>query len=317
MNSAIPDIYSFFNDIDTYKKYDYYIETKYKEDEHNQNTCNAFLPEVTISSIEAANDVCAKFKNLYKFIIHKNSQKKPSSLSDNDYAYLNYWINSKLRNSTPSHKYTVNKFYERMSHHEEEFVTGIFEKKVYDLDNDDFNNMLLLRHLQKCHAGIFEKMTPLIDKTSISCIKHFQEFINTYKNGIIKCPYDDTGFCNALKHFKDEYEKTFLQENGMTENCIDRNRLELPTYEDVSKNKQITMIGTALGPSFGTLFTFLFLYKFTPFGQWIHSKIGIRKGTHSNLYEDHDQSFLNSSDNEDINSDYNQYGISYDSIVNS
>ncbi|SBT03021.1 PIR Superfamily Protein [Plasmodium ovale curtisi] len=317
MNSAIPDIYSFFNDIDTYLKYDYYIETKYKKDDHNQNTCNAFFPDVNVSRTERANDVCAKFKNLYKFIILKNSPANSSSLNDNDFAYLNYWLNNKLRNSTSSHKYTVKEFHERMSVHEEEFVTGIFEKKLYDLDNDDFNNMLLLRHLQKCHAQIFEKMTPLIKEKNISCIEHFQEFINTYKNGIIKCPYDDTDFCKSLKHFKEEYKQKFLDTYGLSENCIDRNRLELPTYEDVSGNKQITMVGTVLGPSFGTLFTLLFLYKFTPFGQWILAKMGTKKGEHSNLYEEHGQSFLNISDNEDINSDYNQYGISYDSVVNS
>ncbi|SBT54436.1 PIR Superfamily Protein [Plasmodium ovale wallikeri] len=316
MNSAIPDIYSFFNDIDTYKKYDYYIETKYKEDEHNQNTCNTFLPEVTISNIESANDVCAKFKNLYKFIIHRNSQAKPSSLNDNDYTYLNYWINSKLRNSTPSHKYTVKKFYERISLHEEDFVTGIFEKKLYDLDNGDFNNMILLSDLHDKHGKIFQFTTKIEDQI-IPCIEHFQEFISTYKTGIIQCPSDNTSFCKALKHFKDEYEKIFLGKHSMTEYCIDRDRLELPTYEDVSKNKQITMVGTVLGPSFGALFTLLYLYKFTPFGQWILAKMGTKKGAHSNIYEEHEQSFLNSSDNEDINSDYNQYGISYDSLVNS
>ncbi|SBT55625.1 PIR Superfamily Protein [Plasmodium ovale wallikeri] len=318
MNSAIPDIYSFFNDIDKYIRYDNYIETYYKKDENNKNTCNAFLPDVDVSNKETANDVCAKFKNLYKFIILKKSKPNPNSLNDNDFAYLNYWINNKLRNDTHGHNVTVKMLHENMNNRENEFVSNdIFKGKLYDIEYEDFKNMLLLRRLQKCHAEIFTKMSPLIEEKNISCIEHFQEFINTYINGIIKCPYDDTGFCKALKHFKKLYEETFLGEHGMTENCIDRDRLELPTYEDVSKNKQITMVGTVLGPSFGTLFTFLFLYKFTPFGQWIHAKMGSKKGAHSNLYEEHDQSFLYSSDNEDINSDYNQYGISYDSVVNS
>ncbi|SBT01685.1 PIR Superfamily Protein, partial [Plasmodium ovale curtisi] len=242
MNSAIPDIYSFFNDIDTYLKYDYYIETKYKEDVHNKNTCNAFLPDVNVSRTETANDVCAKFKNLYKFIIHKNSHANSSSLNDNDFAYLNYWLNNKLRNDTHGHYVTVKMLHKNMNDREDEFVTDdMFKGKLYDIEHEDFNNMLLLRHLQKCYAQIFEKMTPLIKEKNISCIEHFQEFINTYKNGIIKCPYDDTGFCKALKHFKEEYKQKFLDTFGLSEKCIDRNRLELPTYEDVSGNKQITM----------------------------------------------------------------------------
>ncbi|SBS89320.1 PIR Superfamily Protein [Plasmodium ovale curtisi] len=316
MNSAIPDIYSFFSDFKTYMQYDSYIETQYKKDEHNKNTCDAFLPEVNISRTETANDVCAKFKNLYKFIIRKKSQASLSSLNDNDYAYLNYWINIKLRNSTPSHKYTVKEFHERMSFHEKEFVTSIFEKKLYDLDNVDFSNMNLLSDLYDNYSKIYLE-TSKIKEVKILCMSFFQEYIDTYEKGIIQCPHDNTSFCKALKHFKEEYENTFLGEHSMTVNCIDRDRLELPTYEDVSGNKQITMVGTVLGPSFGTLFTLLFLYKFTPFGQWILAKMGTKKGEHSNLYEEHGQSFLNISDNEDINSDYNQYGISYDSVVNS
>ncbi|SBT78584.1 PIR protein [Plasmodium ovale] len=317
MNSAIPDIYSFFNDIDKYIRYDNYIETYYKKDENNKNTCNAFLPDVDVSSKETANDVCAKFKNLYKFIIHKNSQANTSSLKDNDFAYLNYWLNNKLRNDTHGHNVTVKMLHENMNNRENEFVSNdIFKGKLYDIEYEDFKNMLLLRRLQKCHAEIFHFTTKIGDQI-IPCIEHYQEFISTYETGIIQCPNDNTSFCKALKHFKEKYERTFLREHSMRENCIDRDRLELPKYEDVSKKKQITMVGTVLGPSFGTLFTLLFLYKFTPFGQWIHAKMGTKKGAHSNLYEEHDQSFLYSSDNEDINSDYNQYGISYDSVVNS
>ncbi|SBT73412.1 Plasmodium vivax Vir protein, putative [Plasmodium ovale] len=311
------DIYSFFKEFEKYKDYEAEMNHLFRSDKH-KTKCDSFLTDIQKFGTENANDVCIKFKILCNVIISKKREPDPKTLDIKDFAYLNYWLNSLSKKTTDSYNLTVYKFQDTFSSIEEDFFKyGMLNEKLYDIEYEDFNNMLLLRHLQKCHAEIFRKMTPLIDEKNISCIEHFQEFINTYKNGIIKCPYDDTGFCKALKHFKEEYEKRFLREYSMTINCIDRDRLELPTYEDVSKNKQITMVGTVLGPSFGTLFTFLFLYKFTPFGQWILAKMGTTKGAHNNLYEEREQSFLNSSDNEDINWDYNQYGISYDSVVNS
>lgn len=62
---------------------------------------------------------------------------------------------------------------------------------------------------------------------------------------------------------------------------------------------------------------YFFLYQFTPLGQWIRAKMGTRNGTHSNLYKENDQLLLNILDKEHINSEYNEFSISYDSIVNS
>lgn len=45
--------------------------------------------------------------------------------------------------------------------------------------------------------------------------------------------------------------------------------------------------------------------------------MGRNKEEYNNLYEENSQSFLNTSDNEDINFGENPYSISYDSLVNS
>lgn len=45
--------------------------------------------------------------------------------------------------------------------------------------------------------------------------------------------------------------------------------------------------------------------------------MGKKKETHSKLYEENDQSLLNTSDNEYSNTDYNAYHLSYDPVANS
>ncbi|SBT56354.1 PIR Superfamily Protein [Plasmodium ovale wallikeri] len=319
MSSGVPDIvsYSFFNSFKDYALYDVHIENEFTEHKIKK-ICNSFSDSARISKTESANNICEKFIYLYKFICSRKSQKQNQSLDSNDIAYLNYWLNNKLRNATISHNITVKDFYESMSLREVEFVgNGTFEKKLYDLEEKHFNNMNLLNYLYDNYGVIFKNISTNKKEEKISCLQNAPEFINNYKKCIIQCPINDTNFCKALKHFKEEYDKTLLGDDSITEKCLDQELLRLPTYKDVSVGDKITMVGTILGPSFGTLFASVFLYKFTPFGQWIHAKIRRNKGVDSELYEDNDPSFLNISDNEIISFDRNPYHISYDSVVNS
>ncbi|SBT56351.1 PIR Superfamily Protein [Plasmodium ovale wallikeri] len=59
-----------------------------------------------------------------------------------------------------------------------------------------------------------------------------------------------------------------------------------------------------------------FCALFTPLGQRIRAIMGRNNGIHSDLYEENNESFLSSSDNDHINVDENSYHISYDTDVN-
>ncbi|SBT83162.1 PIR protein [Plasmodium ovale] len=316
MSSKVPDIYSFFYDYITYKKYEVYIEKHSGTGIHN-NTCNVFNHDVPISSTESANNICATFKNLYKFIHTTKKSTRSEYLDNNDFAYLNYWLNSKLKNNTLRHSITVKEFHEKMSNHEWDFVSGIFDGILYDLGEDDFTNMNLLNNLEINYSEIYENIISRIEKQGkISCLGYYQKYFNIYKEGIKRCP-NNTNFCNVLNIYKKKYE-SFSDPKTISEKCIDEMIPKLPTYNHISLGDQkFTVIGTILGPSFGMFFTLVFLYKFTPFGQWILSKIGKNKITHSNLYEKNNQLLLDTSDNVHINSAHNSYSISYDSAVNS
>ncbi|SBS95518.1 PIR Superfamily Protein [Plasmodium ovale curtisi] len=308
--------FSFFNDFKTYKNYESVMEIKFSKDKDN-TTCDSFSSGVQKFGNENANDVCVKFKILYNFIILKKKTSESKSLNDIDFSYLNYWLNTKSKNTTIINGLSVDDFQYKIGHAENEFIDVYFDEKLYDIEENIFKNMNLLNYLYDNYGVIFNNISSNKEEEKISCLKNAQEFIDNYKKCIIQCPLDDTNFCKALKHFKKEYDKTFFGEHNITEKCIDQELLRLPTYKDVSVGDKISVVGTILGPSFGTLFASVFLYKFTPFGQWIHSKMGTGKGVLDNLYEENEQLSLDNLDNDNIRFGENPYLISYDSVVNS
>ncbi|SBT55559.1 PIR Superfamily Protein [Plasmodium ovale wallikeri] len=306
MSHAVSYMYSFFNDFKTYKSYDDHIETEFKSGER-KNLYHYFSPDVQISNNESANEICEKFKCLYELIISVN--KNTNSLYNNDLAYLNYWLNGKLRNNTFKHDIMVNDFYEKMSSRDIEFLSSKLDKNLYNIEEHDFQNMKLLDYLYVKHGEIYAKMVKIMDQEKLSCLEHFQNLMDNYKKGIIQCHIDNSNFCKALKDFKGEYEKITGPES-VSEKCVDRELLQLPTYNDaLLEYKNINVVGSVLGPSFATLFTSVFLYMFTPLGQRIRAIMGRNNGIHSDLYEENNESFLSSSDNDHINVDENSYHI--------
>ncbi|SBT02336.1 PIR Superfamily Protein, partial [Plasmodium ovale curtisi] len=260
MSSQIPDIYSFFEMFQEYKKYESYIDTQFSEIKKNTE-CDSYLNDQREFGTDSANNICVKFKILCNVI---ESKKRPNStkLDDRDFAYINYWLNGRLRNTTISNKLTAYDFQDTMTTYESDLFTyHNLDKKLYDIVEDDYQNMKLLEYLHLNYFGNFTKITTLTKEKKIQCFEHVKELFDTYKNGIIQCPVDNSNFCKALKHFKGEYEKLYLGEYDISKKCIDGESLKLPTYSDVSVGEKITVASSILGPSFGTLFTLIFLYK--------------------------------------------------------
>ncbi|SBS99487.1 PIR Superfamily Protein [Plasmodium ovale curtisi] len=315
MSSEIPDIYSFFEMFQEYKKYESYIDTKFSEIKQNAK-CDSYLHDHREFGTDSANNICVKFKILRNYI---ESKKKPNltKLDDKDFSYINYWLNGRLKNSSVSDKLTVEDFQDTMSNTEDDLFTyPNLDKKLYDIGEDDYQNMKLLEHLHVNYFRNFTEISTLTKEKKILCFEHVKELFDTYKKGIIQCPHDNSNFCKALEHFKREYNKIYWGDYDISEKCTDGELLILPTYSDVSLGEKITVASSILGPSFGTVFTLIFLFKFTPFGQWLRAKIGTNRRTLSKIYELNDQPLLNISDNENINIGENSYYISYDTVGN-
>ncbi|SBT54583.1 PIR Superfamily Protein [Plasmodium ovale wallikeri] len=314
MSSINPDIYSFFVNFTNYKDYEKEMEAKYSQDKGN-TTCDTYSGDSVQFGNDSANNICVKFKILRNVIL---SRKRPKTelLDDKDFAYLNYWLNSISRNTTISNNLTVDELQRKMSFIEKEFFFEDFDEKLYDMNDEEFHKTNLLYELKINYGEIFLDSKKMLQGNT-PCIGYIQKYINTYKKCIIQCPDDDTNFCKALTHFKEEFAKNILGTVGIAEQCPDKDLLRLPTYSEASLERRNTIIGSVLGPSFGTLCTILFLYKFTPFRQWIHAKIGRNNEAQNNLNEENIQPLFDNSDNEYINFDGSPYDISYYPSVNS
>ncbi|SBT51633.1 PIR Superfamily Protein [Plasmodium ovale wallikeri] len=236
--------YSFFKEFKEYKEYEGAMNHVFSRDKLNTN-CDSYLNDVQKFGTEKANDVCVKFKILCKLIESKKKGPETRKLDHKDYAFLNYWLNSKLRNGDTSNKLTVQEFQSQINEYEYEFWGVTFDKKLYDIKDEDFNNMILLSDLYDYMAQNFHSISKLGEKKT-PCIGYFEKYINTYKQGIIQCPHDDTSFCKALTHFKGDYERKILGVDGISEKCMDRENLLLPTYGDVSLERKNTIVGSIL-----------------------------------------------------------------------
>ncbi|SBT53048.1 PIR Superfamily Protein [Plasmodium ovale wallikeri] len=319
MSDTEPDIvcYSFFESFKEYKTREAEMKVIFSRNTNNP-TCETHSWGSKKFGNDSAINICIQFKILCDVIQNRKEPRNRSNIDDKDFAYLNYWLNGHSRNTTSSNSVTFKEFQMNMDLVEDIFITVPLNGKLYDLEEDDFQNMKLLDYLHSNYFGNVTKISDLTEEKNISCFKHVKELLNTYKRGIIQCHIDNTNFCKALKHFEKEYNKIFFTEDSITDKCTDQELLKLPTYDDVSlEEKNISVVGSILGPSFGTLFTMLILYKFTPIGQWINSKIGKNIETQSILCDENDESLLNISDSEHINFCDNSYLISYDSVVNS
>ncbi|SBS81966.1 PIR Superfamily Protein [Plasmodium ovale curtisi] len=317
------DIYTFYKDFKEYEQYAFKVEDDFSKSKHD-TTCNSFLPSVKISNSEKTNDICAKFKYLHS-LIYKIRESRNESLNGKDFTYLNYWLNSKLRNNAVGPSITVNVFLEKLNIHESEFcVSGKFNGKLYDLEDEDFQNMNLLSSLQVHHSEIFSEISRH-KEGKISCLRQYKDLLDTYRKCINKCHIDNVNFCNALIIYKEKYKEIYGH-GSISGNCNDEDLLKLPTYKDISleycaslkkEDKKNIVIDTILVPTFATLFILIFLYAFTPLGKLVRRKIGKNKVTHNNQHSKNDKFLLNTSDNEHINWDENPYSITYDSVVNS
>ncbi|SBT55172.1 PIR Superfamily Protein [Plasmodium ovale wallikeri] len=312
MASNERDIYSFFESFKDYKLYEKEMEEKFTRDS-GKTTCDSFAYNDRKFGSESANIACVKFKMLYT-IIEQNRLRKSKFVDDKDFAYLNYWLNVLSRKSTSSNSVTLNEFQSQMSSIEGIFTTVTFDRKLFDIKDEDYNNMILLSDIDDHHSQIYQNTSKMGEEIK-PCLQYFQEYINTYKKGIIQCPHDNTSFCRALNHFKKKYEEKFFGQYGTAEGCSDKELLKLPTYKNVSIEDKITVVGTILGPTLGTLLASVFLYRLTPFGKWIHSKLETKKGAHNNLYEINDELLLDNSDSSYMYSRENPYRLSFESIT--
>ncbi|VUZ99585.1 PIR protein [Plasmodium vivax] len=305
--------YEFFEKIENYIEKAKSVEstTEYSEADSG---CNSFV--VTSGSYftdkERAKIICKQFIKLYDSLDDCKSTSN-SDLHRKCSKFLKYWINFKLMKSMKNEDECVFNIYNAL----ESQITGSvdFHIDLYfkeDINKDDLYKMNILYSLYEKYIDLSTILKELsnVDKQSLlslstACCTHYNEaryICDTSKNN------NDSQFCRRLNIFESKYKSLYTDVDKLKPEVSD-NFIRL---SECPNNKIITtaVTGTVVGliPLFGVL------YKFTPMGQMLRSKMGILNNDISNTDEDMTSISLMDQENEQLKFQKGTYNIKYQSL---
>ncbi|SBS99089.1 PIR Superfamily Protein [Plasmodium ovale curtisi] len=192
------------------------------------------------------------------------------------------------------------------------FVDNIDTIETCLLNKDDQNNCACLKYLYEC-GSIYNNLN--------------KKYCNTY--------YDKTfvnkTLCKELETFRTTYDSdiagnTYISkklpplskiDNIYLAHCALEEKSWLSHDDDNSVFNQVFRnIPSVVGGMMGTSVLSLIMYKFTPIGSLIRSRMGKNKAMDDTLYEEMNEFVSSSYQYEDINSDGMDYSIAYHPVKN-
>ncbi|CAG9473029.1 unnamed protein product [Plasmodium vivax] len=291
------DSYDFFKKIENY-----IINTEkvFSDDSRVQysNGCTSFSTVYQSQNAEAAKNICEGFTKLYRSLSPYKTNGKSDPNYKNDCKFLNYWLNSKLRENNYYRTVCVNGFYNNMEHHCIDTLPVLTSLDyIYDINEDDLNKM---KKLYKLHAQLI-KIYNILNKSSegkpYSSLTLSEESLADYRTLSSKCNGNSNESCNPLQDFIGKYEQLYL--------IAQRKGEEYTKYFiQLTEQGNKSIILTPLLCSVAGLIPLLgILYKFTPMGQIFRSKNKKFTKEYSNNY------------NKQISLQQESYNIKYDSVA--
>ncbi|SBT55803.1 PIR Superfamily Protein [Plasmodium ovale wallikeri] len=244
-------------------KLDYYKNDGQLE---NDNSCS----DITNSHLITQGNVQKICKATILFFKDLNEQKykigdtihEDTTYRDNGCKYLFYWLYHHVLKKKQTIK-NVLKLYKELyeiytQHHDS---ANTFDKYINEMNEHTSDRLVKLTNLYNELDDFFTQN----EKEKAECPGNF---IDTYNNYVDECRREnDNDFCNELKNFRKKY-------NSFIKNvikCEEKYLLQPVESTDI--------VGMTIIPfSFISVTSIILpiLYKFTPFGPWIHRKSMIR-----------------------------------------
>ncbi|SBT73304.1 PIR protein, partial [Plasmodium ovale] len=324
--------YGFFEKINYYRekaedaektnKVEISIELDYCPDDEEMG-CYYFLINDTSPKIQSAHIICEQFKKIYNLLSKRTETgKKDGTLQNNDYAFLNYWLNDKLRGKNTDLPMCVKEFYKKLKKiNENYFKITTLDNKLYNIKRHDLDNMRNLYDLYNIKDKINEAITEeLTEDKSLSCLEYVKESHKKYKEAVVNCSGDCSHFYDLIKEFKKKYKDELSPLVPYSLSCKSEELFELPKYGVVLKEHESVQIIrnrtlSVLLPVFGVFLMFKFSNKFTPFRQYILEKIKGKKIFFGEGERDNELFSYTSDDDSSIFND-GEYNISYYNVRN-
>ncbi|SCA60504.1 Plasmodium vivax Vir protein, putative [Plasmodium vivax] len=262
---------------------------------------------------QIAKNVCEELIKLYKSLDKIKGESQCPMDSKNDCNFFNYWVNFKISKSRLNESVCIEDIYNGI---ESQFTGSDFynmfdDGVIYDITKDELDKMNILYNLYEKYTKLNAVIDSTIDLDKESFLSLSTACCTDYNDANYTCNggnNNDSKFCEKLKTFQSKYE-------GL-QNKIDQNRPEYSDFfKSLSKCPNNKIITTAVTGSIVGLIPLLgILYKFTPMGQVLRSKIGILNNNISNNEEDKTKMSLMDQENEQFRFQQGTYNIKYQSL---
>ncbi|SBT54982.1 PIR Superfamily Protein [Plasmodium ovale wallikeri] len=299
-----------------------YVKGKDTEVKKEKN-CDNIIFDTNLYKDMPIEDICQKFKFLYKSFgeYHGKKISDDNTLTDYDCNFLNYWLNDKIKKTVNDDTNYVKVFYQKIKEKDNTFFSNPkdLEEHLHVIDPDVLENMKLLYELYDTKQKIVDIMhdsNSTEDKKEL-CKKYTKKCYDNYMEGINNClnGYDD--FDKALKVFQRGYKYLTDEVPDKSGYCKISEHFRLPEYDFVLNAKQRRIMTTKiLSASLILPFVIPLLYKYTPFGPFLRTKINLVKRRWLNSDENGSELLSKSTDTEDNISENGEYNIGYYSGIN-
>ncbi|SCA83497.1 hypothetical protein, conserved [Plasmodium vivax] len=308
------DSYDFFKDIENYIK-------KANDAQQNKATteitsnCEGFYMTMK-SSFEDKQigvSVCESIIKLYKNLNNLKAESTCSKDYKNECGFFNYWVNSKIAESMSNESNSIQTIYNGI---ESQFSTvdgyGININFICNINKDDLHKMNILYRLYKNYTDLNDILDNLIPDVKVKSLSLSTACCTDYIKASYICNHDNKKknpiFCEKLEAFESKYKQLNQK--------VNKQGSDFSNYfiklSDCSNNK---IISTAVTGSIIGLIPLLgVLYKFTPMGQMLRSKMGILNNNISNNDEDMTNMSLIEQENEPLRFKQGTYNIKYQSL---
>ncbi|SBS91281.1 PIR Superfamily Protein, partial [Plasmodium ovale curtisi] len=277
--------------------------------------------DVCSSENPTGKEICKNILYMYKFLDKVQRSRNPSStITNEDLEFLNYWLNVKLKNGNGNVSICINEFYKAIKSEEDYFKSRniILESLFHVIDLDELENMELLYELYDNSRNILDMMRGQVytdderkNEEQKSCLDYTEDCSKKYIKAMDKCLNGNADFYKALKDFKINYI-AIEKETEDVSKCKSSQYFHLPEYDPVLERKQRNiMAGKILSAPLILSFVIPLLYKYTPLGPFLRTKINMIKNSWMNSDEYESELSSLPTDIKDNTSDNGEYNIGY------
>ncbi|SBS90729.1 PIR Superfamily Protein [Plasmodium ovale curtisi] len=294
------------------------VEQKKKE------VCDTFLNDTNLSDDSSSKDICKDFLYMYNYLNKINkSRKEDKTITGEDCHFMNYWLNVNLRDKNIDGKICVNEFYDKLKSMDASFFSSTtkLEEHLHVIDKDTLENMKLLYKLYDNAVKIISIINTQYytdeeekNKKQKSCSEYTNECDKDFKEAMDRCLSSNIDYYNALKNFKDDYKIITEPSSNKSNVCNSSEFSFFQEYDAVLEKKANAIkISSTL---FALSLTLPLIYKYTPFGPFLRTKINMVKDRWINPDKNEEELLSLSTDIEDNISDNEEYNIGYYSEAN-